>query len=90
MIPRMKRLKDELSEADYKQLKGVMWILRKQPDKLSDDERETLARLFRYSPSLELAYTLPFGFEEIGVTRNPKEPQKAFARRSGAAIELYP
>ncbi len=54
----MKRLKDELSEADYKQLKGVMWILRKQPDKLSDDERETLARLFRYSPSLELAYTL--------------------------------
>ncbi len=54
----MKRLKGELSEADYKQLKGVMWILRKRPDQLTEDERETLARLFHYSPLLELAYTL--------------------------------
>ena len=34
----MKRLKQELSAADYKQLKGVLWALRKTPSSLRDDE----------------------------------------------------
>lgn len=52
----MRRLKNELSEEEYKKLKGVMWILRKAKSKLMDEEKETLEYLFKHSPLLELAY----------------------------------
>ena len=51
----MRRLKNELSEEEYKKLKGVMWILRKAKSKLMDEEKETLECLFKHSPLLELA-----------------------------------
>lgn len=54
----MKRLKQELSEAEYKQLKGVLWALRKKPSALSDDEIVLLARLFSLAPNLKKAYAL--------------------------------
>lgn len=54
----MKRLKQELSAADYKQLKGVLWALRKNPSSLSDDEIVLLARLFSLAPNLKKAYVL--------------------------------
>ncbi len=52
----MKRLKSELSEADYKQLKNVMWLLRKKPENLSEEEQVTLDLLFKYSPRIKKAY----------------------------------
>jgi transposase len=52
----LKRIKEQISENDYKQLKGAMWALRKSKDKLKREEKRTLALLFTYSPSLELAY----------------------------------
>ena len=52
----MKRLKIELSEDEYKKLKNVMWILRKQYSDLSDEEKEILALLFKYSPLIKKAY----------------------------------
>ena len=52
------RLKKELPDTDYKQLKGSLWALRKKPADLDSDERRTLRRLFRYSPKLKQAYTL--------------------------------
>ncbi|MCP4937054.1 MAG: ISL3 family transposase [bacterium] len=54
----LKRLKEELSEADYKELKGVMWLLRKRDEDLTAEEREVLAKLFTYSPTLKQAYVL--------------------------------
>ena len=54
----MKRLKQELSAADYKQMKGVLWALRKTPSSLSDDEIRLLARLFSLAPTLKKAYDL--------------------------------
>jgi len=54
----MKRLKKELPEAQYKELKNVMWILRKNPSELELEERITLILLFKYSPMLKLAYEL--------------------------------
>ena len=54
----MKRLKKELSEEEYKKLKGVMWILRTNVKELTDKELEVLKCLFRHSPILELAYKL--------------------------------
>lgn len=54
----MKRLKSELSEENYKKLKNVMWILRKNYSELSDEEKETMALLFNFSPLLKKAYQL--------------------------------
>ena len=54
----MKRLKKELSEVEYKKLKNVMWVLRKNSLDLDCEECQVLKRLFKYSPVLELAYQL--------------------------------
>lgn len=52
----LKRLKQELSAADYKQLKGATWALRKAPTDLKVEEHAVLTRLFDYSPDLKRAY----------------------------------
>ncbi len=52
----MKRLKEELSDEEYKKLKNVMWILRRKYADLSDKEKDTLKLLFKYSPLIKKAY----------------------------------
>jgi transposase len=52
-----RRLKKELPEAEYEEIKGVMWIVRKNNHDLTPDERKKLRRLFELSPELKLAYT---------------------------------
>jgi len=52
------RLKTELREEEHKNLKGVMWPLRKNARDLMDEELEVLERLFKYSPMLKIAYKL--------------------------------
>lgn len=52
----LKRLKKELNEADYAQLKGAMWTLRKKDSNLTDQDKTILSSLFNCSPSLEKAY----------------------------------
>lgn len=54
----MKRLKEELSEAEYKTLKNIMWLLRKAPAELTSDQKRILKKLFKYSPKLKEAYDL--------------------------------
>lgn len=54
----MKRLKNELSEDEYKLLINIMWLLRKPFNELSVDEQKTLNRLFILSPQIKLAYDL--------------------------------
>jgi transposase len=53
-----KRLKQELSEDDYGQLKGAMWALRKSEEKLTDEDKDVLVCLFEHSPELKTAYEL--------------------------------
>ena len=53
-----KRLKKELSEAQYDEIKGVMWATRKNNADLSDEQRQQLRRFFDYSPTFKQAYTL--------------------------------
>ncbi len=55
-IKELKRLKDSLSEEEYKKLKNVMWILRKQEADLTKEELEILEFLFHHSPDLKMAY----------------------------------
>jgi hypothetical protein len=54
----VKRLKQELSQEEYEQIKGAMWPLRKSPVELKDEEWELLKRLFSYSSRLAQAYIL--------------------------------
>ena len=54
----VKRLKRDLSNAEYEQIKGAMWPFRKSPEHLKDKEKALLDRLFSYSPKLKQAYQL--------------------------------
>src|SRR5678816_4925076 len=42
----LRRLKKELSDEAYGQLKGTMWALRKSEETLTDDEKAVLVCLF--------------------------------------------
>lgn len=53
-----KRLKKDLSELAYQEIKGVMWASRKNNSDLSDEQRLQLRRFFDYSPLFKQAYTL--------------------------------
>jgi transposase len=61
----LKRLKKELTEAEYKKLKGAMWALRKKEDSLTDEERIVLVILFTSSPALKQAYNFQNSLTEI-------------------------
>ena len=53
-----KRLKKELTDEEYEEIKGVMWATRKNNADLSDEQRQQLRRFFDYSPLFKQAYTL--------------------------------
>jgi transposase len=53
-----RRLKQELPEEVYAEIKGLMWSIRKNHRDLLPEERQKLRLLFAYSPKLKLAYTL--------------------------------
>lgn len=52
----LKRLKTELDEAEYQQLKGLMWALRKKETELTTKEKTVLKTAFLHSPPLKEAY----------------------------------
>ena len=52
-----RRLRAALPKTEYEELKGVMWIVRKNNRDLTPEERKQLNLLFDYSPDLKLAYT---------------------------------
>jgi len=54
----LRRLKDKLSEEEYKTLKGSLWACRKKREDLQAEERKVLKQLFQHSPKLKLAYDL--------------------------------
>ena len=53
-----KRLKEELTDDQYDEIKGVMWATRKNNADLSAEQRQQLRRFFDYSPLFKQAYTL--------------------------------
>ncbi len=52
----MKRLKAQLSEAEYKRLKGSLWAVRKRRADLNAEQIQVLNLLFEHSPELKAAY----------------------------------
>jgi transposase len=71
-----RRLKKELSETEYEEIKGVMWITRKNNKDLTSDERKKLNLLFEYSCELKLAYTFREELTAIFEMRLTKEEAK--------------
>ncbi len=63
--PELKRLKPELSEEEYKKLKGAMWTLRKSKLNHNQEDKDLLKQLFKYSSALEIAYKLPNNLTKI-------------------------
>lgn len=76
----MRRLKKELPEEEYEQIKGAMWPLRKHPDDLKDEEWHLLCRVFRLSPELELAYNLREDLTKLFETEYTKRGAKCAIR----------
>ncbi len=52
------RLRKILPKEQYKELDGVMWVLRKRPEDLTADDQKKLDNLFKHSPLLQQAYAL--------------------------------
>jgi len=71
-----RRLKKELPKTEYEEVKGVMWIVRKNNEDLTSDERIKLNRLFEYAPELKLAYTLREELTSIFEIQMTKEVAK--------------
>ena len=55
-IREIKRLKDELKPEEYKKMEGMMWILRKKHECLTQEDKDKLALLYQYSPILKQAH----------------------------------
>ena len=71
----LKRLKEELPPETYKELKGVMWMLRKKPSELESEELETLKKLFKWAPRLGAAYVLCYTL--TGIFEQPLTKEEA-------------
>lgn len=54
----LKRLKEELSEEIYLELKGSLWACRKRYEDLRPEERKVRKLFFEHAPQLKLAYSL--------------------------------
>ena len=61
----MARLKDKLSEKEYKKLEGMMWILRHKHECLSDEDKRKLNIVYKHSPQLKKAHKLALKLTHI-------------------------
>ncbi len=64
-VREMARLKRELPEAEYSKLEGMMWILRKQHECLSEADKEKLQLLDHYSSVLKKAHRYALKLTQI-------------------------
>jgi transposase len=80
-IKEMKRLKTILSDDDYSNLNGMMWILRKKHECLSVSDKSKLALLYKYSPVLKRAHSFALKLTHIFNThQNRKSGMAKFDR----------
>lgn len=61
----MKRLKQSLPKTTYQELTGVRWLLRKDIEQLTEEERVVLQRLAEHTPPLVVAYLCSLALTRI-------------------------
>ena len=64
-IKEMLRLKKILPADEYKQLEGMMWILRKQYECVTEADKGKLALLYKHSPILKQAHSYALELTQI-------------------------
>ena len=80
-IKEMARLKGELSKKDYTKLEGVMWILRRQHECLSETDKDKLGLLYYYSPTLKKAHKQALKLTQIFNTHCNRKSAMAKIKR---------
>jgi len=74
-------LKASLTKEEYEALKGTMWLFRRNPEDLDQEERRQLALLFECAPDLKRAYDLREQLTAIFETDHSKESGTAAIKR---------
>ena len=72
-IKEMVRLKSELPSEDYAKLEGMMWILRKKHECLSEADKEKLDFLYKHSPILKKAHSYALRLTHIFNTHSNRK-----------------
>ncbi len=76
-VKEMARLKDSLPIEEYKDLENMMWILRKQHECLSVEDKQKLSLLYRHSPLLKQGYSLAIKLTHIFNTHHDRKAAQA-------------
>jgi transposase len=72
-----RELKAELSETEYEALKGTMWLFRRAPQELEEEEKQRLELLFECAPEVKQAHQLREELTAIFETEQRKESGQA-------------
>lgn len=83
----MKALRAVLSKKEYAGLKGVLWVLRRKSEDLTEQEQQVLDLLFECSPALRRAYALREQLTKIFDTKQTKEMAQASLLKWIAEVE---
>ena len=86
-ISEMARLKVELPSEDYAKLEGMMWILRKNYECLSEAEKSSLSFLYRHSPILKKAHSYALKLTHIFNTHTSRKSATAKINRWINSVE---
>lgn len=86
-IKEMSRLKLELSLEDYAKLEGMMWILRKRHECLSEADKTGLEFLYKHSPILKEAHTYALKLTHIFNTHSNRKSAMAKINRWIISVE---
>lgn len=86
-IKEMARLKNELSANDYAKLEGMMWLLRRNHECLSEAEKEKLSLVYFYSPLLKKAHHYALKLTHIFNTHHPRKSAMAKINRWIKSVE---
>jgi len=80
-VQEMARLKKALDENEYAKLEGMMWILRKKHECLSNADKEKLELLYHYSPELKKAHRYALKLTQIFNTHCSRKSGMAKIKR---------
>lgn len=72
-IKEMARLKSELSSEDYAKLEGMMWILRKKHECLSEVDKNKLEFFYKHSPILKTTHSYALRLTNIFNTHSNRK-----------------
>jgi transposase len=86
-IKEMARLKAELPGAEYEELAGMMWILRKKHECLSQADKTALEALYKHSPKLKKAHSYALKLTHIFNTQSSRKAAIAKLDRWVAKVE---